>query len=200
MIKKILDSKREALSALIDGEASDLEIHKLVREFHSDESLISSCVRYQDVGSILRGNNNVLSEEDNKHLYARITKAVKNEEIYSKGLKSRTSRRKIVFGGLGMAASLVIAIFIGVQQQDQSDANEETGLQTTLIENIREESLSRDTQVLPTYEEDQVRPSELLELDEDKQRRLRAYLNQHAQMSRMTPGKRFVNYKETQKK
>ena len=85
MIKKILDSKREALSALIDGEASELEIHKLVREFHSDESLISSCVRYQDVGSILRGNNNVLSEEDNKHLYARITKAVKNEEIYSKG-------------------------------------------------------------------------------------------------------------------
>ena len=200
MSKKFVDPKREVLSALIDGEASELELHRLVREFRLDESLVSSCVRYQDSGSILRGSNNALSEEDHRHLFARITEAVENEEIYSEGTKKRWSQKNLVLGGLGMAASFIIALFIGVQQENQHNAEKEAGFQTTQNDKIRGESLSIDAQVSTIYEEDQGRSSELLELDEDKQRRLRAYLNQHDQMSRMTSGKRFVNYKETQKK
>jgi hypothetical protein len=57
-----------------------------------------------------------------------------------------------------------------------------------------------DVQTVANQSDVQPRTSELVELDEEKQRRLRAYLNQHDQMSRMNPGKQFVNYKETSKK
>ena len=54
MIRSTLDTKRESLSAFIDGEASEIELHRLVREFRSDESLTSSWATYQHVGSTLR--------------------------------------------------------------------------------------------------------------------------------------------------
>jgi hypothetical protein len=57
-----------------------------------------------------------------------------------------------------------------------------------------------DVQTVANQSDVQPRTPELVELDEEKQRRLRAYLNQHDRMSRMNPGKRFVNYKETSKK
>ena len=35
-------ANKESLSALIDGEASEIEVHRLVREFDSDSSLATS--------------------------------------------------------------------------------------------------------------------------------------------------------------
>ena len=66
MIRSTLDTKRESLSAFIDGEASEIELHRLVREFLSDESLTSSWATYQHVGSTLRTDSGAVSIEDHQ--------------------------------------------------------------------------------------------------------------------------------------
>ena len=40
---------KESLSALIDGEANEIEIHRFVREFGRDESITQSWSIYQQI-------------------------------------------------------------------------------------------------------------------------------------------------------
>jgi|TARA_B110000977_G_scaffold185010_1_gene249403 sigma-E factor negative regulatory protein RseA len=199
VIRSTLDTKRESLSAFIDGEASEIELHRLVREFRSDESLTSSWATYQHVGSTLRTDSGAVSIEDHQQLFARITDAIGSEDSHSKEVKKRVPPKTVVAGSLALAASMVVAIYIGIQQPSESSsfADAQRGSMGTVSSN---QSRTLDVQPVANQSDVQPRTSELVELDEEKQRRLRAYLNQHDQMSRMNPSKQFVNYKETPKK
>ena len=199
MIRSTRDTKRESLSAFIDGEASEIELHRLVREFRSDESLTSSWAAYQHVGSILRTDSGAVSIEEHQQLFARITDAIASEDSHCKEIKKRLPSRTVIAGSLALAASMVVAIFIGIQQppDPSSLADAQRASMGTIPGN---QSRTLDVLAVANQSDVQPRTSELVELDEEKQRRLRAYLNQHDQMSRMNPGKKFVNYKETPKK
>ena len=201
MTRSTLDTKRESLSALIDGEASEIEVHRLVREFRSDESLTSSWAMYQHIGSTLRTNSGSVSIEHHKRLFTRITDAIESEDSHSRERQKSASPRTVIAGSLALAASMVIAIFIGIQQTSESLPLADAGAQTSSMETVSSnQSPVLDVQTVANQSDVQPRTPELVELDEEKQRRLRAYLNQHDRMSRMNPGKRFVNYKETSKK
>ena len=201
MTRSTLDTKRESLSALIDGEASEIEVHRLVREFRSDESLTSSWAMYQHIRSTLRADSGSVSIEHHQQLFARITDAIESEDSHSREIQKSASPRTIIAGSLALAASLVVAIFIGIQQPSESQPLADAGAQTSSMGTVSSnQSPVLDVQTVANQSDVQPRTSELVELDEEKQRRLRAYLNQHDQMSRMNPGKRFVNYKETSKK
>jgi sigma-E factor negative regulatory protein RseA len=201
VIKSTLNTKRESLSSLIDGEASEIELHRLVREFRSDESLTSSWAIYQQIGSTLRADSGSVSIEHHQQLFKCITNAIENEDSYSKDIKRVTSPRTVIAGSVALAASIVLAIFVGIQPPSESvlvsDAEPHTA-STGTVPNDQTPAL--DVQTVATPSEVQQRTPELVDLDEEKQRRLRAYLKQHDQMSRMNSGKQFVNYKETQKK
>lgn len=201
MTKSTLDTKRESLSALIDGEASEIEIHRLVREFRSDESLTSSWAMYQHIGSALRADNGAVSLEHHQALFTRITDSIESEDSHSRGVQKSASPRTVIAGSLALAASMVVAIFIGIQQPSESLPLAGTGAQPLSTGTVPgNQSPVIDVQMVANQSEVQQQTSELVELDEEKQRRLRAYLNQHDQMSRMNPDKQFVNYKETPKR
>ena len=200
MTRSTLDTKRESLSALIDGEASEIEVHRLVREFRSDESLSSSWAIYRHIGSTLRVNSGSASIEHHQQLFARITDAIESEDSHSREIQKSASPRTIIAGSLALAASMVVAIFIGIQEPSESQPLANAGAQTPSMGTVSSnQSPILDVQTVANQSDVQPRTSELVELDEEKQRRLRAYLNQHDQMSRMNPGKQFVNYKETSK-
>jgi len=198
--RSTLDTKRESLSALIDGEASEIEVHRLVREFRSDESLTSSWAMYQHIGSTLRTDSGSVSIEHHQQLFTRITDAIESEDSHSREIQKSASPRTVIVGSLALAASMVIAIFIGIQQPSESLPLADAGAQTSSTGTVSShQSPVVDVQTVANQSDVQPRTSELVELDEEKQRRLRAYLNQHDQMSRMNPGKQLVNYKETSK-
>ena len=201
MIRSTLDTKRESLSSLIDGEASEIEVHRLVREFRSDESLSSSWAIYRHIGSTLRANSGSASIDHHQQLFARITDAIETEDSHSREEQKTVSPRTVIIGSLALAASMVVAILVGShpppESQPLADAGSRPAFTGTVSSN---QSPALDVQAVATSSELPQRTPELVELDEEKQRRLRAYLNQHDQMSRMNPGKQFVKYKETAKK
>ena len=200
MIRSTLDTKRESLSALIDGEASEIEIHRLVRDFRSDESLTLSWAVYQNISSTLRGGRGPVSTEHHQQLFIRITDAIESEDSHSIELKKAALPRTVIAGSLALAASMVVAIFIGIQPPSETVALDDAVPRATVTGTVSSnQSPALDVQTVTISSEVQQRTPELIELDEEKQRRLRAYLNQHDQMSRMNPGKKFVNYKETPK-
>jgi sigma-E factor negative regulatory protein RseA len=196
-----LDTRRESLSALIDGEASEIEVHRLVREFRSDESLTSSWAMYQHIGSTLRTDSGSVSFEHHEQLFTRITESIESEDSHSREAQKSASPRTVIAGSLALAASMVVAIFIGIQQPAESLPVAGTGAQNFSTGTVSSnQSPVLDVQTVANQSDVQPQTSELVELDEEKQRRLRAYLNQHDQMSRMNPDKQFVNYKETPKR
>ena len=201
VIKKTLDNKRESLSSLIDGEASEIEVHRLAREFRSDESLLSSWATYQLIGSTLRANNGSVSMDYHQQLFARITDAIESEDSHFREIHKAASPKILITGSLALAASIMIALFVGIQATPESQPLAEVGPQADLTGAVSSnQSPALNVQKVATEIQIHQRTPELVELDEEKQRRLRAYLNQHDQMSRMSPGKQFVNYKETPKK
>ena len=201
MIRSTLDTKRESLSALIDGEASEIEVHRLVRDFRSDESLTSSWAVYQHIGSTLRAGRCLVSSEHHQQLFTRITDAIEREDSHSREVQKAVSPRTVIAGSLALAASVVVAIFVGIQPPTESESLADAGPRaafTGTVSSNQSPALDVQTVVIPS--EVQQRTPELVELDEEKQRRLRAYLNQHDQMSRMSVGNQFVKFKETPKK
>ena len=202
MITSTLDTKREFLSSLIDGEASEIEVHRLIREFRSDESLTSSWATYQHIGSTLRGDRRAfaISIEHHQKLFASITQAIESEDSHSKEVQKTASPRVVIAGSLALAASMVVAIFVGIKSLPESLPLADVGPQASSAGTVSNNPPpALDVQTVATRSEVQRRTPELVELDEEKQRRLRAYLNQHDQMSRMNPDKKFVNYKERPK-
>jgi sigma-E factor negative regulatory protein RseA len=201
VIRSTLDTKRESLSALIDGEASEIEIHRLVRDFRSDESLTLSWAAYQNISSTLRAGRGSVSTEHHQQLFIRITDAIESEDSHSIELKKAALPRTVIAGSVALAASMVVAIFIGIQPPSETVALDDAVPRAAVTGIVSSnQSPALDVQTVTISSEVQQRTPELIELDEEKQRRLRAYLNQHDQMSRMSAGKQFVKFKEMPKK
>lgn len=195
--------RKESLSALIDGEASEIEVHRLVREFRSDETLSSTWAVYQKIRTTARRDADPLSIEHHHQLFERISSAVEAEEQHDVATKEHAgSSQKVVFGSLALAASLVVAIFIGVQPEQANvpdapiAATSPTVVSPAVIgtQPVAVQPVSAQPASVATTNFQGEGAPELVELDEEKQERLRAYLRQHDRMSRMNPDKQFVNY------
>lgn len=180
------EPRKESLSALIDDEASDIEVHRLVREFQSDESLTASWAVYQHVRSTVRGKHTTgvtLDPARHEALFRRISASVALEDAHQQS-KTPIRERRIVVGSLALAASLVVAVFIGVGQPADP-----------VVPNLVDVSVPVQSVASDSFmDQNMAETQELIELDEDRQRQLRAYLNQHDRMARMNVNRQFVNY------
>ena len=119
------DTKKESLSALIDGEASEIEVHRLVREYGDDASLRSSWATFQQVRSVVRNDCAGLTPAQHIELHQRISAAIETEELYDSGplaVPARSKRMPAVAASVAVAASLVVAVFVGVNQQTTETA------------------------------------------------------------------------------
>jgi sigma-E factor negative regulatory protein RseA len=234
----VTDKIKETLSAWVDDEASEIEIHRLLRQYDADDSVRQTGLSYQHARSLTRGDGGDIGLSLGQHLtlHQRISVAIDVEEITHadhRGLGNlskvaRLSTRLPLIpstwakpaSGLALAASLVVAIFLGLQpgQIDSLDTASSTavsmgngvsgnGVSSQTITapiNVQTVSTNSGQQASvatyagdPAYQFDKPLANDhtdLKALDEDKQRQLRAYLRQHDQMARMNPNARTVIY------
>ncbi|MCZ6502021.1 MAG: RseA family anti-sigma factor [Gammaproteobacteria bacterium] len=207
------EKARELLSALIDGEASEIEIHRFLRQLGEDDSLIDAWVSYQETRRVLRSPSNKRAESvfhlntrQHLELHRRISKAVGEDSSYSEAaalfMKPAALFMKPVAlfmkpaAVLAMVASLVVAVFIGIQVNtpggnDIASDSQAIGSQTLRPPSVATQPVSAE---LARGNESIADDLGLNELDEEGQRRLRAYLNQHERMSRMKLNTSLVTY------
>ena len=209
------DQVKELISALMDGEASEIEIHRLLRQMKEDDAHREIWVTYQETRSVLRRGVKEsspgvhLDRQQHLELHRRISDAVAEDNAHdnasgdvasSAGLtSSRKSTISSIYkpaAGLAVAASLVVALFIGIQTEQPG---------TEIAGDISQPVVSPTAQPSPIAAQpvlnELARESnvfseepELKELDAEGQKRLKAYLNQHDVMARMRQDTQFVNY------
>jgi sigma-E factor negative regulatory protein RseA len=149
----VTENMRESLSALIDGEASEIEVHKLLRHIKSIESdsaesgaLHRSWASYQEIRGVVNSSSvdtalpvRTVRMAASRHLELRlsISNAIEAEDAHqlvgSASLigrssatsaigqknKSALARYRAPATGLAIAASLVVAIFVGLSSFDE---------------------------------------------------------------------------------
>ena len=209
------NSQDNTLSALIDGEASEIEVHRLVRVLRnkdlsndslSHRLLIHRWALYRHIGSIIRAiygashqapqvspvsTDQPLSPAEHQLLYSRISTAIQEETQHQAASSKYSWQRKtgVIGGSLAVAASLTFAVFIGFPTQKQdtglaTDTQTSPQHQTSTQHQIPRIPVSNQAPVVTT--------PELIELDEEKQRQLRAYFDQHGRLIRMNAEQQSV--------
>ena len=231
------DTNKESLSALIDGEASEIEVHKLLRHVKSiegeagsispeTEDLHRSWARYQEIRSVIgpagsrADGHSRMAASQHLALRLRISEAIEAEETHKLegvsslvGLTPRTAmvKYRAPAAGLAIAASLVVAIFVGLSPLEQETGNvdaiatidasadqQPVSVQTVSTTRSTAEVNTLEQQLLSSGEDGMlVDDLELKELNEEQRRQMRAYLQLHDRMTRTKPNRRTVNFKGT---
>lgn len=200
------DNTKESLSAWLDGEASEIEVHRLLRQVDEDASLKSNWLAYQQIRSVIRQEQQ-LSTLEHQQLNHRIKAAVAAEPPYvDETASGRYATVKLLkpVAGLAVAASLVAAIFLGVQttqlvsgasNQDPLDVAAQTVAESPVAATVLNDS-NRQTTLASNDREPFGDESELRELDEEKKKFFRAYAMRHTRLSKMNPYGRVSNNKQ----
>ena len=121
----------ESLSALMDNEASELELQRLLRALDTDPELKTTWSRYQIASAGLKGKLPVMASSD---FAARVSAAIDAEDVYSQAVSTNhpsvsldtqpgsgdvvalPSRWWQQAGRVAVAASVAGALIVGVQQ------------------------------------------------------------------------------------
>ncbi|MFT4798194.1 MAG: sigma-E factor negative regulatory protein RseA [Candidatus Azotimanducaceae bacterium] len=190
------DHLKQSISALLDDEASEIEVHRLLREFGDDGDLKTSWIRYQQIRAVSQGHHH-LTESQHVSLHTRISAAIQDEESHELATIQRPGWQRQV-AGFAVAASLVAAVLVGVNLNQPGNLVTPALVETQSPEVINTQTVSfgsDDDNYQPNtdiaFSEDEL---ELRELDEVKQQQLREYLMRHDRMSRMNSNTRTVNY------
>jgi len=153
-------------------------------------------------------------------LRLRISEAIDAEDTHKLegvsslvGLTPRTAMAKYraPAAGLAIAASLVVAIFVGLSPLEQETGNvdaiatidasadqQPVSVQTVSTTRSTAEVNTLEQQLLSSGEDGMlVDDLELKELNEEQRRQMRAYLQLHDRMTRTKPNRRTVNFKGT---
>lgn len=115
------DSKlQEGLSALMDNEASELELHRLLKAVETEGALRESWKNYHLAASAIRGDTPGLVPVD---LSAQISAAIADEPAHQVVRKSGLAGLWHAAGRLAVAASVAGAVVIGAQQYLQTNTD-----------------------------------------------------------------------------
>ena len=190
------DHLKQSISALLDDEASEIEVHRLLREFGDDGELKTSWIRYQQIRAVTQGHHH-LSESQHVSLHTRISAAIEEEESHELVTHQGLGWQRQV-AGFAVAASLVAAVLVGVNLNQPGnlavpglvEAPSSAPINTQLVSfGADDDNYQPATDT--AFSEDEL---ELRELDEVKQQQLREYLMRHDRMSRMNNNTRTVNF------
>lgn len=134
----------ESLSALMDNQASELELQRLLKALETDPALTSTWSRYQIASMGLKGDIPVLASGD---FAARISAAIDAEETYSAPAQAvpvqAVAASNVVAmpmpwwqqaGRVAIAASVAGALVVGVQQyQGSAPYSAEVAVNTPVV-------------------------------------------------------------------
>jgi sigma-E factor negative regulatory protein RseA len=107
----------ESLSALMDGEAQELELRRLLRQLPDDPELRARWARYQLASSILHKQQ--CFPAASLKLADAVQMAVRNEFSYEGSGVTKWRRSAVRFA---VAASVALAVVVGVQWEQQRTA------------------------------------------------------------------------------
>ena len=185
------EQMKETLSAWIDGEASEIEAHRLLRSLESDDGLKDLGLYYQQIKAVAR-RQNALSLEKHLDLNARISSAIRAEAFEGdgtdRGAQPWTQNKR--YASFAVAASLTLAVLAGVQLQSTNETT--AGPSIAQPATVPAPSTQFVSQPGAQPAQAELEPSELRELDEEKQRRLKEYLDKHDR-SKTDQNARLVN-------
>ena len=199
------DRLKESLSAWIDDEASEIEVHQLLRQYKAEAAVHDEWLGLQHASAATRGRVH-LSQQQHLALHASISAVIfQDEVVHGQGasLAETLPTRPVAAwlrpaGGLALAASLVIAVFVGMQPQFDGGATSAPVAGGQPARSLPAQTYALDAMpsgqslpgqnlaAAPEYETVDGQ-TELKALDETRQRQLRNYLRQHDQMVRMNP-------------
>jgi len=176
------DRTKESLSALVDGEADELEVRRLLNQVEDDDELRESWKRYQRIGSLMRDEPTASVD-----LSKGIMQAIEGEPMdevpaHRDELVVDLNEKKSGFNWLGsaaVAASVTIAVLLGVRLNN--------GLQQQELVAEVEKPVEAVQQVAATNEVD---PVQL----EEAQRKLQQYVLQHAENAALNTGRGMMPF------
>jgi len=136
MVDKVTDqSILEPMSALMDNEASELELHRILKQSDSDLALKQTWSRYQAAAGAMRNETPAFDYTD---LSSRISAAIEDEPTHQ-GQNTSIPEKKSGFlhsiGRFAIAASVAGAVVISVQTSNFDDASNqiaENGVESTV--------------------------------------------------------------------
>ncbi len=117
MNEQLGSSTRETLSALMDDEASELELHRVMRDVNSDASLSATWTRYHLAGSAMRKELPLDFIDSSAELRAAIKMALVDEPV-----PRRQKAWSQALGRMAVAASVAVVAIFGVQQYQVFDS------------------------------------------------------------------------------
>jgi sigma-E factor negative regulatory protein RseA len=117
---------KESLSAVIDGEADEFELRRVLDEVSRNEQLASSWERYHIIGSVLRGERTVTVTGMRERIWAEVQvtpdaeepAAVVPEPTESSVPPRETGRRWTPFAVAAGVAAAVLVGFVGYSELD----------------------------------------------------------------------------------
>ncbi|MBL4681606.1 MAG: hypothetical protein JKY88_12905 [Pseudomonadales bacterium] len=207
---------QESISAFIDDEVSEIELHRLLRQFsngNAEQSLIKeSWISYQQIRTVTSGEPSI-SAADHLALHKQISVAIAKETIELKASKQTSRSWMMPATGFAVAASLVIAVSIGmdVGQKQRTDVVSTDVISADVVKSAEVIDAQTVSTASNSNSANNIAASgnietnaiafdnsgdelELRALDAEKQNRLRDYLNRHERMTRNNPLARTVVY------
>lgn len=113
------DRHLEELSALMDGESSELEVRRVLSNIEKDQALCQKWARYQMVSSVLKGETHGQTQQwRSLDLSARVSAALETEPALQQSApgKKRISAALVKpFANVAVAASVSAAVILGWQ-------------------------------------------------------------------------------------
>ncbi|WP_263078783.1 sigma-E factor negative regulatory protein [Endozoicomonas sp. Mp262] len=197
----------EALSASMDGQASELELHRVLDTFADDGQLRNKARRYQLIGDSVRRDVNEFASID---LSKGVMASLEQEESLS-SFDSGSQRTKPAwfagiidnwagaFGRVAVAASVVFAVVLGVHNQNTeqdvamvADSSSPATLNQPVQISTNDYGASGILAGYSSKQHDSISPEQLAYAqsiaDRATRERFRAYALQHAELSVMSTG------------
>lgn len=112
------DKNLEELSALMDGETSELEVRRVLKSVAEDERLAQKWARYQLTSSVLRGETHGRATQWRElDLSARVAQALEAEAPHQTQVQRKRLSAALVrpFANVAVAASVSAAVILGWQ-------------------------------------------------------------------------------------
>jgi sigma-E factor negative regulatory protein RseA len=123
----------ESVSALVDGEASEIELHRILKQLdadhaNQDQSVASKWSRYHSVSQAMA--DTPLGGVD---ISQSVSSAIAEEPTYATTFSSTARSKLYSMGRFAVAASVAFVAIIGVQQLNQLEPSQQQGASSDLF-------------------------------------------------------------------
>lgn len=119
------DQLRESVSALVDGETSELELRRLLAENNS-ETVRTSWTSYHRIRDVMAGSDTASSTYRNLDISARVSAAIADEPVLAASSKPSANWWRPVTS-FAVAASVAAAVVVGIRGANPLDPLQQVG-------------------------------------------------------------------------